>query len=55
MKATSYLGDGLYMEFDGVQVRLFTFNGIEEANQVFLDTQVLYSFITNLRSLNLIK
>ena len=54
MKGT-YLGDGLYMDFDGVQVRLYTFDGIEFSNEVFLDTQVLHSFITNLRSLNLIK
>lgn len=41
---TTYLGDGLYAEFDGFQIRLFTEreNGLHE---VFLEGEVITAFI----------
>jgi hypothetical protein len=36
-----YLGDGLYAEYDGLQVRLYTSDGIRETNEVFLEDFVL--------------
>lgn len=32
-----YIGDGAYVTFDGFQIRLFTSNGINETNEVFLE------------------
>lgn len=37
----TYLGDGLYAEDDGYQVRLFT----QEGNEVFLDGSVLEALL----------
>lgn len=39
-----YLGDGLYAEFDGWQIRLFAHNGISHTNEVFLEPSVLAAF-----------
>lgn len=39
-----YLGDGLYVEFDGWQVILFASNGEERTNTVYLEPGVLDSF-----------
>lgn len=39
-----YLGDGLYAEFDGWQIRLFAHNGISHTNEVFLEPSVLTAF-----------
>lgn len=40
-----YLGDGLYVEYDGLQVRLFTSNGLSVTNEVFLEPGVLTNFL----------
>lgn len=40
-----YLGDGLYAEFDGWQVRLYAHNGISYTNEVFLEPDVLAAFV----------
>ncbi len=40
-----YLGDGLYAEFDGYQVALFAHDGIRATNTVYLEPQVLESFL----------
>jgi hypothetical protein len=39
-----YLGDGLYVSFDGYQFRLWASNGIGVTNQVFLDGTTLENF-----------
>jgi len=44
-KKPEYLGDGLYAEYDGWQVRLFASNGETTTNEVFLDPAVLRAFI----------
>lgn len=36
-----YLGDGLYAEHQGHQVRLYASNGITATDQVFLDREML--------------
>lgn len=42
---TIYLGDGLYGEYDGDQIRLYAHNGVHMLNEIFLDTRVLKSFL----------
>jgi len=36
-KPKLYLGDGAYVEFTGYNFRLYTSNGIEETNEIFLE------------------
>jgi hypothetical protein len=43
-ESPTYLGDGLYVEHDGYQYRLFASNGIHTTNEVFLDPRVLEAF-----------
>jgi hypothetical protein len=33
----TYLGDGLYADFDGYGIELYAHNGIEKTNSVFLE------------------
>jgi len=35
-----YIGDGLYAEFDGYQICLFSFNGVDRLAAVYLDPHV---------------
>lgn len=49
-----YLGDGLYVDYDEYQIRLYTDNGIHITNEVFLEPNVLQSFISYLNKNNLI-
>lgn len=35
-----YLGDGLYISFDGYQARVFTYNGVESSDEVFIEPDV---------------
>jgi hypothetical protein len=44
MENPTYLGDGLYASFDGFQIELYAWNGIEKTNQVFLEPVVLKVF-----------
>jgi hypothetical protein len=46
-----YLGDGLYVDFDGYQIRLSASNGIEDTNVVYLDSEVLKSFLNYIERL----
>lgn len=41
----NYLGDGLYVDFDGYQIELYSSNGISKTNQVYLDSDVILSFL----------
>jgi hypothetical protein len=47
----TYLGDGLYADFDGYHVVLTAENGIRATNTVYLDPQVLQAFSEYLKSL----
>ena len=40
-----YLGDGLYADFDGWQVRLYASNGVSATNTVYLEPEVLVVFL----------
>ena len=42
----TYLGDSLYVNFDGYQIELFTFNGLGITNQIYLDTETLKCFLS---------
>ena len=47
----TYLGDGLYAEFDGWQVWLFTHDGYQRTNAVALEPGVLTKFLAYLEAL----
>jgi hypothetical protein len=49
--APVYLGDGLYAEFDGWQIRLFAHNGLNCTNVVFLEPDVLAAFLRYVENL----
>lgn len=40
-----YLGDGLYVNYDGFTFCLYASNGVETTNEVFLEPDVLNKFI----------
>jgi hypothetical protein len=42
---SEYLGDGLYVEFDGFQFRLYASDGIHVTNEVYLEPSVLAAVI----------
>jgi hypothetical protein len=44
-----YLGDGAYAEYDGFQMRIYTSNGVEEKNEVFLGPHELEALINFLK------
>jgi hypothetical protein len=46
-----YLGDGLYASFDGFQIELFAYNGVEKTNIVYLEPSVLKSFEAYVKSI----
>ena len=48
-----YLGDAVYVRFDGESLILTTENGIEETNIIFLDNSVLDTFIQYLKKLKI--
>lgn len=41
MRSPIYLGDGLYAEDQGYQIRLYASNGLTTTNEVFLDQSML--------------
>lgn len=45
MYKKEYLGDGLYVNFDGYQIALSAENGITATDTVYLEPQVLQSFL----------
>ena len=45
-----YLGDGLYVEDHGHQLRLFCERGPGEIHEVYLDMYVLDSFLTYIKT-----
>lgn len=40
----AYLGDGLYVEYDGWQIKLYASDGVEATNTVYLEPAVLTAF-----------
>lgn len=40
-----YLGDGLYVEFDGYQLQLAASNGVHDQDTVYLEPSVLRALI----------
>jgi hypothetical protein len=46
-----YLGDGLYAEYDGHQIRLFASDGETTTDEVFLDLSVQLAFIRYIESI----
>jgi hypothetical protein len=50
-----YLGDGLYAEFDGYQIWLFTHDGYARKHEVALEPQVLTNFLAYIERLKEVK
>jgi hypothetical protein len=46
-----YLGDGLYAEFDGFQIKLYAYNGERCTDRVYLNPEVLTSFFAYVKEL----
>jgi hypothetical protein len=46
-----YLGDGLYVDFDGFQIRLFASDGINHTNTVYLEPSVIAAFLNYVKDL----
>lgn len=42
----TYLGDGLYIDEDGYQIRLFTSDGVNDLFSVYLEPAVLEAFLS---------
>ena len=42
--AKEYLGDGVYVQFDGGSIILATENGFETTNEIYLDGHVMKCF-----------
>lgn len=56
LKGGSYLGDGLYVRDEGMHVCLFTCDGVDLHDRIYLDSHVLREFIkwvAKARSLNI--
>lgn len=54
MTAKEYLGDAVYVEFDGFQLVLTTENGIRATNRIVLEPEVyaaLVQFVERLKAL----
>lgn len=41
----TYLGDAVYAEYDGYQIRLTTSNGESETNEIFLEPKVYRALV----------
>lgn len=39
----TYLGDGVYAEYDGYQVRVFTSDGLCDTNEIFFEVDNAYA------------
>lgn len=52
MTGATYLGDGLYMNWEGDILVLAAYNGIEVTNVVYLEPEVLASLLQNLKKKN---
>lgn len=48
-EGTTYLGDGVYANHDGYQVRLMVSNGLEITDEVYLDPFTLGALIKFLK------
>ena len=40
-----YLGDSVYAEFDGCDIKLTTTNGLEDTNTIYLDPDVQVNLV----------
>lgn len=52
MKERTYLGDHVYVSFDGCEATLITINGGETTNTIILESEVLQKFLAFVSSLN---
>lgn len=50
-KFKQYLGDGIYVQFDGYELTLTTHNGMVTTNTIVLETQVYTALVKFVESL----
>jgi hypothetical protein len=43
MSNKAYIGDSIYADFDGNQIRMYTDNGYGPENVIFLETEIFQS------------
>lgn len=55
MKDKTYIGDQVYVTYDGYHVILTTENGIATTNQIYMEPEVLAAFIKWAKNLSLTK
>lgn len=48
-----YLGDGVYIEFDGYSLILTTENGIEVTNTIYLEPDVYHALLVYVKEIQL--
>lgn len=41
----TYLGDGLYVNYDGIHVEVYSYNGVTATNKVYFDSETLGNFL----------
>ena len=46
-----YIGDGLYADFDGWQIELYAYNGVNKTYVVYLEPDVLVTFLRYVENL----
>jgi hypothetical protein len=51
MSGKEYIGDGVYVDFDGYNIVLTTENGISVTNTIVLDPTVIKSMLTYIKDL----
>jgi hypothetical protein len=44
-ETATYLGDGLFAQFDGSQYEIYASNGLSKTNRVFMEPSVLRAFM----------
>jgi hypothetical protein len=47
-----YIGDGVYVEFDGFFIRIYTSDGFEVTNQILLEPEVVANLLEFIHNLN---
>ena len=45
MRRKQYVGDGVYVDFDGFGFNVYTSNGIDTTNEIYLEPSVYSDFL----------
>jgi len=50
-----YLGDSVYADYDGYQIRLYLDNGLGVDTEIFMEPDVMHSFIAYAKRMGALK